>query len=366
MGRFFTELPKLAYGFSGMQRTRYPDTDERAHLIRKVRLQTIYQRNSFIKSDCEAVVPAILRRFDDLAERETGYRFSQMFTALLAVAENVRQRQITFLAHWPQAREAETEAEVISHIEFYCGISKIVSRAWSLAKKHCTSLNALKWAAFQLSELCTSWMFTLQKPMLREEFGDHTVEFFERISYRPGELASTNVEHLFLNNPIWRRPMVSLDDNTFFLPTPSLIYSFPLEIFEPFMPPASDLGRAYSQARSSYLEAAIQDHISSAMPSARTYRGVIWDEPKSGTTYENDVVAIIGNTIFLFEAKSGRLDEVARRGGELSLARNFRELFIDPGVQAARLERYLNTKGRSAELRVKDTGELIALVSLSS
>jgi hypothetical protein len=197
--------------------------------------------------------------------------------------------------------------------------------------------------------------------VLRKKFGDHTVEFFERIAYSPGDLSSTNVEYLFLNNPIWHRPLVSLDDDTFFLPTPSLIYSFPLEIFEPFMPPNSDLGRAYAQARSSYLETAIEEHISSAMPSARTYRRVIWDEPGSGNTYENDVMAIIGNTIFLFEAKSGRLDEVARRGGELSLIRNFKELFVDPGIQAIRLERYLNTKGKSAELRRKDTGELISL-----
>jgi hypothetical protein len=361
MERFFTELPKLVYGFSGMQQTRYPETDERAGLIRKVRLQTTYQRNSFLKSDCETVVPAILSRFDDLAERETGFRFSQMYVALLAVAEKIRHRQTSFFAHWPQAREAETEAEVISHIEFYCSISDVVNRAWSLVRKRCTSIDTLKWTAFQLSELCTSWIFTLPKAELEHELGDRTVEFLERISYKPGDLASTNIEHLFLNNPIWRRPLVSLDEHTLFLPTPSLIYSFPLEIFEQFMPAGSELGRAYAQARSSYLEAAIKEHISSAMPSARTYRQVVWADPETGRAYENDVVALIGNTVFLFEAKSGRVDEIARRGGELRLLRNFKELFIEPGIQAARLERYLNTKGKDAQLRLKDTGELISL-----
>jgi hypothetical protein len=179
MQRFFNELPKLVYGFSGMQQSRYPEEDERAHLIRKVRLQTIYQRNSFLKSDCETVVLAILRRIDNLAERETGFRFSEMFAALLAVTEKIRQRQISFFAHWPQAREADTKPAVISHIEFYCSISDVVKRAWSVAERHCTSLDALKWAAFQLSELCTSWIFTLQKADLRQELGDYVVEFFE-------------------------------------------------------------------------------------------------------------------------------------------------------------------------------------------
>jgi hypothetical protein len=73
MERFFTELPKLVYGFSGMQQTRYAETDERAHLIRKVRLQTIYQRNSFLKSDCETAVLSILCRFDDLASERRAF-----------------------------------------------------------------------------------------------------------------------------------------------------------------------------------------------------------------------------------------------------------------------------------------------------
>jgi hypothetical protein len=284
-----------------------------------------------------------------------------MYAALLTVAEKIRQRQMTFFHHWPEARKAEAEAEVISHIEFDCSISDVVKRAWSIARKHCTSMDALKRAAFQLSELCTSWIFTLSKAELRQELGDRAVEFFERISYKPGDLASTNIEHLFLNNPIWHRPLVSLDEHKFFLPTPSLIYSFPLEIFEPFMLPDSELGRAYSRARSSYLEAAVHEHISSAMPSARTYRHVVWYDAETGSTYENDVVALIGNTIFLFEAKSGRVDEIARRGGELRLLRNFKELFVEPGIQAARLERYLYTKGKDARLQLKDTEELIWL-----
>jgi hypothetical protein len=106
MERFFTELPKIFYGFLGMQQTRYPEIDERAQLIRKIRLQTTYQRNSFLRSDCETVVPIILSRLDDLTERETGFRFSQMYAALLAVVEKIRRRQNTFLDHWPQARDA--------------------------------------------------------------------------------------------------------------------------------------------------------------------------------------------------------------------------------------------------------------------
>ena len=87
----------------------------------------------------------------------------------------------------------------------------------------------------------------------------------------------------------------------------------------------------------------------------------MWRDSASGTLYENDVVAIVGNTVFLFEAKSGKLDDVARRGGELSLLRNFKELFVEPGKQARRLESYINTKGKDARLWMKDTGGAISL-----
>ena len=75
MERFFNELPKLPFAFAEMHQTRHPPEDERSHLIRKVRLQTIYQRNSFLKSDCEAVVLAILSQFDDVTLRQTVSAF---------------------------------------------------------------------------------------------------------------------------------------------------------------------------------------------------------------------------------------------------------------------------------------------------
>jgi hypothetical protein len=184
---------------------------------------------------------------------------------------------------------------------------------------------------------------------------------FVRISIRPGELASSDPEHFFMNNPVWRRPFVALDQHTLFLPLPSLFYGFPFQILEQVIEGRPSLEQAYSKARATFLENTIERHISTGMPSAKTYQKVMWSDETSETLYENDVLALIGNTIFMFEAKSGKLDDVARRGGELSLIRNFRELFVEPGEQARRLETYLNTKGKDARLWVKDTNEIVHL-----
>ena len=164
-----------------------------------------------------------------------------------------------------------------------------------------------------------------------------------------------------MSNPVWRRPFVALDECTLFLPLPNLFYGFPFRIFEQFFEGRPALEQAYSTARAKFLEDMVKAHVATGMPSAKTYHRVMWRDDASGVLYENDVVAVIGNTVFLFEAKSGKLDDVARRGGELSLLRNFRELFVDPGEQASRLENYINTRGKDARLWIKDSEKTVHL-----
>ncbi len=361
IGRLLPEIPKCAYAFSRMQPLRYPNNPDRDHLISKIRMQTMLHRNLFVKEDCEAVVLSIFRHIDDLTIKELGFAFSEMFLALITLAAKIEQRLNEYHDRSRDGLKAESEADALRSIEFFCTISPTARRAWAKCKRHCTTLDDFRWGAFQLSELCDAWPYMLDKAELRRVFGEAAVAFFERISLRPGELASANPEHFFMNNPVWRRPFVALDECTLFLPLPNLFYGFPFQIFEQFLVGHPVLEQAYSNTRAEFLEDMIGTHVSTGMPSARVYQRVMWRDVSAGTLYENDVVALIGNTIFLFEAKSGKLDDVARRGGELSLMRNFEELFVEPGEQARRLENYLNTKGKDARLWIKDTDETVHL-----
>ena len=361
MQRFFPEIPKCTYAFSQMRLPRYPDLPEREHLIRKIRMHTIFHRNLFVKEDCETVVRSVFRRIDGLTVRELGFAFSDMFTALVAIAAKVEHRMNVYLDCVRDGLTADSEAAALKSIEFFCGISPTARRAWAKCKKHCKTLDDFRWAAFQLCELGHIWACTLEKGELRREFGEAAVDFLDRISIRPGDLAEAHPEHFFMNNPVWRRPFVALDEHTLLLPLPNLFYGFPFQIFEQFLEGRPALEQAYSAARAALLEDMIEMHVATGMPSAKTYQKVMWRDEASGTLYENDVVAVIGNTIFLFEAKSGKLDDVARRGGELSLLRNFKELFVEPGEQATRLENYLNTKGKDARLWIKGTEEVVHL-----
>jgi hypothetical protein len=361
MHRFLPKIPLCTYAFSRMQPLRYPDNPEREHLVGKIRMQTIYYRNLFVKVDCEAVVRSIFQHIDGRTINELGFAFSEMFSAMLALAARVEQRLNEYLDRCRDGLKAESEADALKSIDFFCAISHMAMRAWTKCKRKCTTLDDFRLGAFQLSELCHAWPYMLDKAELRGAFGAAAVAFFERLSIRPGELASATPEHFFMNNPVWRRPFVEVDEHTLFLPLPNLFYGFPFQIFEQFLTGRPALEKAYSDARAGFLEDMIGTRVSTGMPSARTYQKVMWRDDATGVLYENDVVALVGNTIFLFEAKSGKLDDAARRGGELSLMRNFKELFVEPGEQARRLENYINTKGKEARLWIKDTDEIVRL-----
>ena len=75
-------------------------------------------------------------------------------------------------------------------------------------------------AAFQISEICASWCFRLSIAELRTEMGDDAVRFIQRLSYHLGDLATIVPDHIYMNNPIWGRPFITLDDDTLFIALP--------------------------------------------------------------------------------------------------------------------------------------------------
>jgi hypothetical protein len=83
-------------------------------------------------------------------------------------------------------------------------------------------------------------------------------------------------------------------------------------IVEALMEGHPNLGAAFESVKASYLEEAITALVSTAIPSEAIYRGAAWDDPDTGQVWENDVVAVAGNFVSIFEAKSGRIKDAWR------------------------------------------------------
>ena len=131
MARLLAEIPKCAYAFLRMQPLRHPNNTEREHVIGKIRIQTMLRRNLFDEEDCETVIRSIFRLVDDLTIKELGFSFSEMFSALIALAANVEQRLNAYLDKCRDGPNAVSEADALKSIEFFCDISPVARRAWA-------------------------------------------------------------------------------------------------------------------------------------------------------------------------------------------------------------------------------------------
>jgi hypothetical protein len=330
-------------------------------ISRRARLQTIYYRNLFAREDCEATLLSLLGRLDVIAEQELGYKLSNAYRALLRILAIVTERLDTFGKHIRDLSVSEDRQVVLASIAFFAAATPLAGRIWRRCGHHFTDLETLALAGYQMSEMANAWIYTLPRAMLATEFSPELLGVLDQLSIKRGELANVNLEHIYMNNPVWRRPFVALEDDSVFAALPQMALSFPFAMMEGLMKGHPRLQKAYEDARADYLEAVIAEIIRRAMPSAEVYEHVVWTNPETGRTYENDVVALVGNTIFVFEAKAGRIADAARRGGALSLERNFKELFVEPGEQAWRLQHYLDTYGSRALLQLKKTGQAVYL-----
>ncbi|WP_441258657.1 hypothetical protein AB7008_08395 [Bradyrhizobium sp. 521_C7_N1_3] len=361
LGRYWRFVRRHLRGFMNKQSNTGNETDIERYVSRRARLFTLYYRNIFSREDCEHALNGILKQIDISSETALGYRLSDLFRAAIRLMDLVQERFEIFTERMHDLLNTKRRSELIECIDFFCSSYPLANRVWGNCTNRWGDLEDLRMAAFQVSEFAHPWIYTLSREDLDAAFPAPIVDVLYSLAIRPGSLSEFNPEHIYLNNPIWRRPYVLLDDGSLFAPLPHLIVSFPFVILESLMEGHRALEVAYESARANYLEEAIADLVTTAMPSASVYRGVAWDDSETGQVWENDVVAVVGNFIFVFEAKSGRIKDAARRGGSLSLRKNFNELFVQPGVQSGRLQNYLDTRQKSARLRLKTTGQQINL-----
>jgi hypothetical protein len=348
--RFWPLLSRHIHAFIRKQKEAKGKSKISDLVSRRARTQTLYYRNLFTRTDCEQTLLGILIKIDVLSEANLGYRLSILFQAMVRITDLVLERLVAFSLQRKTLFQSSSRQELLAAVNFFRSAYPLADRVWRDSADRFIDVEHLRHAAFQMSELAFPWVFTLSYECLIAEFPQEIVEAIYQLSLQPGQLSKVDPQHVYLNNPIWQRPYVRRDDSLF-IALPQLIFSFPFAIMESVIDGHRDLEVAYENSRADYLEGAIAALIHFALPSANVYEGVVWNDPKTGQLWENDVVALVGNFIFVFEAKSGRINDVARRGGDLSLTKNFRELFVEPGVQGWRLQNYLDEHQGSAVLR---------------
>ncbi|MGX1498575.1 hypothetical protein ACSSV1_003626 [Labrenzia sp. MBR-25] len=359
--RFWFLLSRHMHAFLRRQSRGGVERDTASHVSRRAQLQTLYYRNLFDRAGCQKTMLGILDKLDKPSRESLGYKISDLFKAMVRILEIIEERFIHYSKNIRDLMEAKSEAGIQEPIKFFCNAYPLAGSVWEKWGGYFTDFEGRRSAAFQMSELGYPWVFKLTREMLDAEFEKEIVDAVYELSARIGDFKKHNPDHIYLNNPTWQKPYVELEDGSLFAAIPQLVFSFPFAVVEQVIKGNQRLKKSYEDAKADYLEAAIEDILKNAMPSAKVYRGVYWDDPSTGKRWENDIVAFVGNYVFVFEAKSGRLKDASRRGAPPSLEDNFNDLFIEPGVQGWRLQNYIDEHGESSSLFLKDGTKITGL-----
>jgi hypothetical protein len=163
---------------------------------------------------------------------------------------------------------------------------------------------------------------------------DAVFKVLDILSMVPGELKETNVEHIFMDNPIWKSPLIKLN-NEFFCPVPQSIFSHVHHIMRS-LSEAANFKKSIEERRATYLESKVDSLLRKALPSAKIVSSAKWR--MGGIEYETDHIAKIDKIIIIFEDKSGAISGPGLRGAPDRVKHHIHDLIVKSSEQSARLE----------------------------
>ena len=164
-----------------------------------------------------------------------------------------------------------------------------------MARRHDDALHqsGVELSAFQnalMTEAMASLhiqLYTFTLDDFASAYGDIEPVVMQRIvnawSLQLGDLANTPVDHLFLDNPIWRKPIIRRGDK-YFWSLLGLFHSFPLEMCVPLFSDDADLLRLYERRRADFTEEETTRLFKAAFPGATVVQNSVWSDD-SGVEY---------------------------------------------------------------------------------
>jgi hypothetical protein len=353
-------LRALAQSFSMLDIDRDVTKSERsANLVAQtIRLHTLGVRNAGFVDQLMAQLRSVFSRLDSDHLSREGIRLTPLITMWERLMKVLTER---LNAHVDGLSGALSVSDPEKRIRAYCawrGYSPRVDREM---------LEALRGAgggADSAAAICINDADRLLPQLYVFDLHDFIAAFAEPVdeeallrtlvhwSYSPQGLVGHERANIFLDNPIWDRPLVQMGQRRFYWPILEIFHSFGLDMLESLVSRHSDLRQKYfSKARANYLPERVAELMRLAFPMGQVFCGSQWRNAIRGKHGENDVLVVVDAVALVIECKSGRFTDKSRRGHPQRLKKDIEELLNSSAQQTHDFVQFLHGCDGPVELK---------------
>jgi hypothetical protein len=253
----------------------------------------------------------------------------------------VRRHESRVSAHWSAVQDVfghkSVEAIVNAFFERFPFRGEVETFAARL-KQDAPSIELLKFALMPWADRFLTGEFFFRSEHIAHELGFEVGavdSLLRKLSLEPGSLSAMSPDQLFLDNPVWLKPLIRLPNDEFFCALPQTLMSFVYSIVDDLVRPYPALSQKLSDVRAQFLEKDLERMLRAAFPQAEVATQYKWRN--EGQEFETDVVLRFDTTLLLVEAKSGKVSWPALRGAPARLIEHVRNLIVAPSEQSGRL-----------------------------
>lgn len=276
-----------------------------------------------------------------LLDEEFKSKSGLKLTDIVRLFEHLMRRQERLVsAHWQKLRSAFSKKDVAGIVDRFFEVFPFSgdTEEWAKSTKAGaeTTENA-KAALLPLADRYLVQCFFLAPDSLAQELELDYAALKNLMDQLSLPLGSCNVppKELFLNNPVWLKPFISLGDGQYFCAVPQTAMSFVYPIVDELLSDHPQLISRLASTRASYLEGAVLRLLAAGFPGADFRESLRWQH--GGQEFETDLVMRFDTTLLLVEAKSGRVTWSALRGAPNRLVEHVKKLIVEPSEQSGRL-----------------------------
>ncbi len=203
------------------------------------------------------------------------------------------------------------------------------------------------------------------KNELQEIFHTKNDEIIDKLTI----LTNSNIiRNIWLENPIWSRPFISLNTGNYIYIIPRLPLTFMEQMIESILNENEREG--YQQIKTRFfMENKIEELIISKYPKLNLYPNIKYFS--DGKKYESDFLVIYNNFALIIEAKGHNLTKKAKMGNSLRLENRIKKIIEEAAVQANRLKKIISKKKKqnifliSGQTVVLDFSKISETITLS-